>query len=93
MIYTRLMVSPQPCRYHVEADTLSSLLQKSVLYMLRHPFTQAKCQEKLEICHDLILFADENLTILCNILNQPGYGNTKSGHKDFLRTLHPTDPV
>jgi len=93
MIYTQLMVSPQSCRYHVEADTLSSLMQKSVLYVLPHPFTEAKCQENWEICYDLILFADENLTILGNILNQPRYGNTKSGHKVFLRTLHPTDPV
>lgn len=41
-------------------------MQKFVLYVVPCPVTEAQCEERQEICQDLILSADDDLTFLCD---------------------------
>jgi len=41
-------------------------MKKFVVYVVRCPVTETQCKERQEICQDLILSAEDDLTFLCD---------------------------
>jgi hypothetical protein len=95
-IVTTVHVSHGSCHAILSKDLI---MWKFVLYVAPCPVTEARCEERQEICQDLILSADDDLAFLCDTITSddiwcfsydsqtvPKFENTSIPTEDVTRT-------